>query len=121
MKVRCIKLTDSMGNPRERSTRLSIGSVYHVLEVIQDTHHRWLLRLSGDGPNGVAIFGLDQFEIVSPRIPNIWIARWNSQGGFSLTTEAWSHPGYWERFYDRDPEARRVFEDEKTKLVQADP
>ena len=121
MKVRCIKLTDSMGNPRGQSSRVSIGSIYPVLEVIQDTHHRWLLRLPGDGPNGVAIFGRDQFETVSARIPNVWIAKWNTQGGFALTTEAWAQPGYWERYYDRDPEARKVFEEEKAKIVQCDP
>jgi len=121
MKVRCIKLTDAKGNPRATSSRLSIGSIYPVLEVIQDTHHRWLLRVIGDGANGIAIFGLDQFEIVSAKVPNVWITKWNSQGGFSLTTEAWGRPGYWERYYDRDPEAHRVFEEEKAKILQGDP
>jgi len=121
MKVRCIKLTDSMGNPREKSSRLSIGKTYHVLEVIQDTHHRWLLRLPGDGSNGVALFALEQFEIVSVRIPHIWITKWNVNGGFSLTTEVWGQPGYWERYYDRDPEALKVFDEEKAKITQGDP
>jgi hypothetical protein len=121
MKVRCIKLIDSRGNPQESSPRLTLGKVYHVLEVVQDTHSRWLLRVAGDGTNGVAVFQLEQFEIVSPKVPDAWIVVWDAKGGFALTTEAWSQSGYWERFYDRDPEARKVFEEEKTKIVGAEP
>jgi hypothetical protein len=121
MKARCIKLTDSRGNPQEHSRWLTLGKVYNVLEVVLDSHNRWLVRLVGDGVDAVGIFQLDQFEIVSAKIPNVWIARWNDRGGFLLTTEAWSQPGYWERYYDRDLEARKVFEQERAKIVGAEP
>ncbi len=121
MKVRCKKLIDSRGNPQERSPWLTLGKVYHVLEVVQDIHGNWQLRAEGDGINGPALFRLEQFEIISAKVPDTWVVRWNDKGVFSLTSEAWSQLGFWERFYDRDPEARKVFEEEKTRILRADP
>jgi len=121
VKVRCVKLLDSRGNVPDRSPWLTIGQVYHVLEVVQDAYGKWSLRANGDGSNGPALFRLEQFEIVSRRVASSWIVRWNERGGFSLTTESWSQPGYWERFYDGDVDARKVFHEEVEKIIQADP
>jgi len=73
MKVKCIKLVDSRGNVQEKSPWLTLGKVYHVLEVVQDAHKRWLLRVVGDGDNGVGLFRLEQFEIVSAKISVAWV------------------------------------------------
>lgn len=121
MKVRCIKLVDSKGNSQERSSWLTLGNVYHVLEVVQDLYKRWLLRIVGDGINGVALFPLEQFEIVSPKIPILWIVAWNDKGGFALSTEAWSEAGFWDAYYDRDPLAVAKFEEGKKGIVDNDP
>ena len=102
MKVRCVRLLDSKGNPQEQSPWLTLGNVYHVMTVTYGTQEKWLLRLVGDGRNGLALFPLTQFEVVSPKIPSIWIASWNSKGVFELTTEAWNQPGFWARYYDRE-------------------
>ena len=76
MKVRCVKLLDSRGNPQERSPWLTVGKIYHVLAVQQGTDGQWLLCLVGDGLNGVALFRLGQFEITSSKIPATWIVWW---------------------------------------------
>jgi len=49
MKVRCVKLLDALGRPQERSAWLTLGKVYHVLEIVQDMRKKWLLRVPGDG------------------------------------------------------------------------
>jgi hypothetical protein len=121
MKARCVKLIDSRGNPQDRSSWLTVGGIYHVLEVVQDTHRRWLLRAVGDGINGVALFPLEQFEILSNKIPSAWIPIWNTNGGFALTTEDWAKAGFWEAYYDREPAALQTFEIEKKRIVDADP
>ena len=64
--------------------------------------------------------GLEQFEIVSAKIPDTWVVVWNAEGAFSLTTEAWSEPGFWEAYYDGDPPALRKFEDGKKQIIDAD-
>jgi len=121
MKVRCIKLLDSKGNPEKASPWLTLGNVYHVMTVIFGTQEKWLLRLVGDGRNGLALFPLEQFEVVSSKIPAGWVITWNSKGVFELSTEQWNQPGFWERYYDRDPEAVRIFEDGRRKIIEADP
>ena len=118
MKVRCIKLIDARGNPQEWSSWLTLGKVYHVLAVVQDTRRKWLLRVISDGSNGVALFPLEQFEIVSAKIPDAWIVDWNSEGTLALTTEAWSKLGFWDNYYDREPSARSIFEEEKKKIIE---
>jgi hypothetical protein len=121
VKARCIKLINSRGNPQERSSWLTIGRVYDVLEVLQDIHSRWLLRVIGNGVSGVALFPLEQFEIVSRKMPTAWAPFWNTHGGFALTTEVLAQAGFWEAYYERDPAALRAFEDERKKIVDADP
>jgi hypothetical protein len=91
------------------------------MTVIFRTQERWLLRLVGDGRNGLALFPLKQFEVVSSKIPATWIVAWDSKGVFELTTEPWNQPEFWTRYYDRDPDAIRTFEEERRKIIEADP
>ena len=79
------------------------------------------MPLVGDGLNGIALFPLDQFEVVSQKIPPTWVVTWSNKGYFELTTDAWSEAGFWERFYDGDPVARKKVEDEMRKIVEAEP
>ncbi len=122
MKVRCIRLLDSAGKPREQKhSWVTIGKLYHVLEVVQD-QNRWLFRLIGDKPeNGPALFRFEQFEIVTSKIPPSWIVAWGKDGSLHLRPESWNEPGFWERYYDKDTDAMRIFEEERRKIMEADP
>jgi hypothetical protein len=121
MKVRCTKLLDTLGNPQTSSAWLTIGKVYHVLSVVQDTRGQWLLRLVTDSQSDVGLFPLEQFEMVSARIPDSWIVTWNEEGVFELTTAAWNEPGYWDRYFDNERDAQITFEREMMRIVAADP
>lgn len=121
MKVRCIRLLDALRKPQDKSDWLTIGKIYHVLEVIQDTDRKWKLRLAGEDPNGVALFALEEFEVVSSKIPDSWVIAWGKGNFFELTPEAWSQSGFWERYYDREPNAVRIFEEEKRKIIDVEP
>jgi hypothetical protein len=120
MKVRCTKLIDSGGTPQGTSTWLTLGKIYHVLSVVLDIHATWYLRLRGDVEHGVGLFPLTQFEIVSARIPRLWTITWNN-GVFELTTEQWARPNFWERFYEHDVDAVRIFDRESMKIIDDDP
>lgn len=120
MKVRCIRLFDSAGKLQEKSTWLTIGKVYHVFEVVHE-RGRWLLRIMADEPNGLALFQLEQFEIVTPKIPATWTISWGKDGFFELAPQQWCHTGFWESYYDRDPDTVRIFEEERRKIIEADP
>lgn len=121
MKVRCVRLLDSSGKPQEKSGWLTIGKVYHVLEVIQNSRGKWMFRLLGDEPNGPALFQFEEFEIVASKIPASWTIAWGKDGFFELTPEAWRQTGFWEKYYDRNPDAIQVFEEEKRKLIDEGP
>jgi len=112
MKVRCIKLFTPTGALQQSSPWLTLGATYDVLTVELDRNGLWLLRLIGDSANEVALFSIDAFEIVSHRLAPSWVASWTADGFFQLAPEAWLNAQFWERFYDRDPEAIQAFEAE---------
>jgi hypothetical protein len=110
-----------MGKRQDKSSWLTIDNIYHVLEVVQDADRKWMVRLLGDESNGPALFRLDEFDIVSSKIPVSWVVVWGKNDFFQLTPEPWKDTGFWERYYDGDHEAIRVFEEERRKIVDADP
>jgi hypothetical protein len=119
MKVRCIKLLDSRSRPVERSAWATVGSVYHVLGIlVEPTQTR--LRLVGEEETP-ALFEPEMFEVVSPRIPPSWVVTSPRSGCLSLEPEAWSAVGFWERFFDGEPEAIASFKGEQAKIIAADP
>ena len=118
MKVRCVKLLDARGEPQEKSPWLTIGKIYVVLAVELSLTGRWMFRVVSDGANGVALFPLDSFEIVTANLPPNWIISWKSNGFFQIAPETWMEAGFWERFYDRDEQAATLFERER-KLIES--
>lgn len=116
MRVRCVRLLDARGKPQNESAWLTVGKLYDVLAVLQSDED-WLLRLIGDEPQGLALFRLDQFEIVSPRVPSSWIAVWEEDGFFELSPEAWTKPGFWEDYYNKESGAINIFEEERKKII----
>jgi len=121
MKVLCTQLGSQGGTAQSRSDWLTIGKIYHVLEIVGDVSRgRWLVRLMGDNRNGAALFPLHQFDLASPKIPTAWTISWDGET-LSFGPAAWSRIGFWEEYYDRQPDAVRVFEQELQALVSADP
>lgn len=119
MKVRCIKLLDSSGQAAEYSTWAKVGSVYHVLELwFKPARSR--LRIVGEEPTP-ALFEPEMFEVVTSVIPPNWVVTSIRPGYFSLAPDVWSAVGFWERYFDAEPEAVAVFEEERAKIIAADP
>lgn len=121
MKVRCVKLLSHAGKLIEYDSWMTIGKIYHVLAVELSRDGRWHFRLRGDGENGVALFLIDQFEIVSSKIPPTWVIAIKRGKLFQLTPEPWSYLGFMERYYNGDPEAIKIFHEEEKKIIEADP
>ncbi len=121
MKVRRVNVVDALGRPTLASAWLTVGTVYHVLSVVFDTHSLWWLRLVSDETSDVGVFGLEQFEIVSARVPATWIVSWSSGGAFELSPAAWLAQGFWERYFEHDDVARDIFERERNMIIALDP
>ena len=102
MKVRCVRLIDSRGASVERSPIAYHRQAIVVLSLSFGTEGV-LLGLIGDGRSGVAIFGLDEFEIVSPVIPSNWIVVAGAGSTVQFAPAPWTKQRFWERYYDGDP------------------
>lgn len=110
MKVRCIKLLGAREQLESTSSWLTVGKVYDVLSLEFESKGPRHVRLVGDGRNGVALFPLESFEVVSATIPLSWVACWNADGLFQLAPSRWMQDGFWEKYYDGDPEIIQLFE-----------
>jgi hypothetical protein len=119
MKVRCLKLLDARSRPVEHSTWAKIGSVYHVLSVWVEPDQAGL-RLVGEEPTP-ALFEPEMFEVVSTVIPPTWVITSPKPGCLSFAPDAWNATGFWEKFFDGEPEAVASFNEERAKIIAADP
>jgi hypothetical protein len=119
VKVRCIALFDSRGLPTTRSAWVKLGRNYHVLGVWIERGHT-MLRLIGEEPIP-ALFEVEMFEVVSSIIPATWVIASPKAGCISLAPSAWTVRGFWERFFDGEPEAVACFEEERARIVACDP
>jgi hypothetical protein len=119
MKVRCIKMLDSSSQPVKRSTWAKVGSVYQVLGIwVEPAQTRF--RLVGEEATP-ALFEPEMFQVVSAKIPPAWVVTSPKPGYLSLAPEAWSGAGFWERFFDGEPEAVAAFNEEQARIIAADP
>jgi hypothetical protein len=124
MKVKCIRILNSDGHEVESSPWLTHGRVYHVMS----TH------VSRDGKRSYGIINshpkdewpqmgrhqAECFEVVSKIIPSNW-REWEGEGGSGMSPTAWQVPGFYETFYDHDPEAYPIFERERDTILREDP
>lgn len=115
MKVRCVRVIDSMGQPSESSPWLKVGSVYHVLGIWVDPG-RIRLRLVGE-ESTPALFEPEMFEIVSSAIPSSWAIAMPGAGCMSIGPARWSRAGFWEDYFDGKPEAVSSFEAERGLIL----
>ncbi len=103
----------------ERSSWVELGRVYHVLAFETELASSWL-RLVGEEPTP-ALFQPEMFEVVSSVIPSAWVVTSPKPGCLSLEPEPWSRPGFWESFFDAEPEAVARFEEYRNAIVASDP
>ena len=59
------------------------------------------------------MFSGELFEIIDDRMPPNWVIKKDRNGAYQISTRAWLQPGFWEKFFDRDPESVAVFKEEE--------
>lgn len=119
MKVRCTNLLDSRGLPATRSAWVKIGGIYQVLSIWIEPRNTQL-RLIAEEPTP-ALFEIEMFDVVSSIIPETWVIVSPKPGCLSLAPAAWGASGFWERFFDHEPEAVACFEEYRAKIFACDP
>jgi hypothetical protein len=61
------------------------------------------------------------FEVVSTKIPSVWTIASPAPGCLSLAPAAWQRPGFWEDYFEMEPEAVKSFEEERQRIIDDDP
>jgi hypothetical protein len=100
----------------QQSHWVRVGQEYTVLEVIASPDSRVSLRIDlGSEPPG--IFDSEMFESMDATIPSIWTAQVAPGGTLRLGPSRWLEPGFWEKYFDDDPAAVAVFEEDRAILL----
>jgi hypothetical protein len=122
MKVRFIRLLNGMGQEIASSPWARIGDDYDALSLVieQGENGRIFVRILGRGEPGPTLHFLNEFEIVDSSIPSNWGVFPTPRGnGLFIGPAAWAEPGYWEKFFDGDPDAVRAFEERSSETLHS--
>ena len=95
---------------KETSGWLRTGSNYAVQEIFFEKQRGVSYRIISDDAATPAFFPANECTIIDGSIPSSWKAHIYDTGSFVLSPPAWLEPGFWERYFDDDPEAKRIFE-----------
>ncbi len=114
MKVKCVIVYNSDSTEEDYSNYwLSIGKEYVVLAIEIYPGKDILYRLVGNNENKrPALYDASQFEVVSDKIPSNWTIHQLKCGLLDLSPKAWLTEGFWENFYDLEPEALETYKRE---------
>jgi hypothetical protein len=95
---------------RSAGAWLKPGVSYDVLEVRAEPGRLVHLRIAGEQSGTPALFDAALFDTVDGTIPPHWRARLGPGGTLTLGPEAWAAPGFWEAYFDDDPDAVAAYE-----------
>ena len=119
MRVICRRYFDLNGLPAERSSALTIGRTYIVLEVFVSRGELSYRIESDSGSYG--IHRARAFEVVSGFLPPAWQFFVERDGTPALMPPEWHVGGFWEDFYGGGPAAIADFQRRKSEIVQSEP
>ncbi|WP_217161599.1 hypothetical protein [Streptomyces sp. AC512_CC834] len=108
-----------VGNPEilQGGDALKVDREYVVLEVFAPIERSPEFRIEFIEGEGSALFDSRAFTVTSSLLPPSWRYVQFATGSFSLRPEPWGRPGFWDAYYDGDPQAREIFEVEKRRIL----
>jgi hypothetical protein len=119
MMVRCVKLLSPVdGSEQTESAWLTLDREYVVLSVLAAPGRDVKLQILND-EHSAGLFVSEMFLTTDASMPSNWIAKVSEGGLLELAPERWHKPGFWESYYDRDPEAVKIF-DEDTSVIRSE-
>jgi hypothetical protein len=112
MRVRCLRIVNPVTHELEvRNASIKVGEEYVVLEVIASPRRHVQLRLNL-APDEPSLWDSEMFDTVDRSIPSNWGARVSGEGFLSIGPMRWLEDGFWEGYFDDEPSAVALFEDE---------
>ncbi|WP_069737618.1 hypothetical protein [Streptomyces sp. EN27] len=119
MRVRVNAINISDPEILQGITALSDGHEYVVLEISARFKMGTSFRVEfiEGGLRQSALFDTRSFTVTSHSLSPTWQYFQLDSGSFSLCPESWNAPGFWEAYYDGDPRAIAVYEDERATIL----
>ncbi|MFH8400471.1 hypothetical protein ACH4E9_23960 [Streptomyces anulatus] len=113
--------TEAVSDPTAMQgiTALADGNEYVVLEISARFKRPTSFRIEFTESNlrQSGLFDSRAFTITSHTLPPTWKYFQLESGSFSLCPESWNAPGFWEAYYDGNPRAITVYEDERAEIL----
>lgn len=112
MKVRCIRIISPVdGSDLVESSWVRVGHEYVVLTLLIDPSGHVKVRIANDRESP-GIWASEMFETSDENLPPNWVARLEVDGLLEFGPKDWLRKGFWEDYYDYEPEARAQYERE---------
>jgi hypothetical protein len=119
VKVKCVVLLDEhTGANLQTSPWLTIGKEYLVLGIYLPFAGTLMFRLLGDDGATPALHDASQFEVISGFLPSEWKVEMVPRKYLSLEPEPWLAPGFWDAYFNLDPDAKAVFDRSFKRMVE---
>jgi hypothetical protein len=121
MKVVCRQLKSATtGEALTSSPWLTIGREYLVLAIEADPSRGVSFLVEGDQP-GPTYWDAALFELAASHVPSLWVSALDESGALTLAPAEWQSNGFWERYFDKVPDAVSVFESARAALLAEEP
>lgn len=121
MKVVCRRLASATtGEQLSSSPWLTIGREYLVLEIEAKPARAVSFLVEGDQP-GPTLWDSTLFELVTSHVPSVWVAGLDDSGVLTLAPEQWQSSDFWERYFDKVPDAVDAFESARAAILAEEP
>jgi hypothetical protein len=109
-----VRLLASMPLDSSECRWLSRQRDYIVLS-IERSGESMKFRIASEMNGTPVLFDSAIFEVVDEAQPGTWIAT-PTEAGIERSPEPWTVTGFWERFFDGEPDAVQIFKEESEKL-----
>jgi len=118
MKVKCINI-HNIHTREDQSTSpwLTIGKEYVVLG-IEVRYNETNYLIASDAYGSPGMHRIDQFEIISKKIPKSWKIISDTMAIVTLEPESWHVAGFWDACYDGDSQALEIYKREVRKIYE---
>ena len=111
MRVICTRIINPVtGSDEPTSPWLALDAEYEVLEIWATPGRGVKLRLASNDAGTPALFDAAMFLAADSSVPSGWIVSLFEGGELRIGPREWMREGFWEDFFDLDPEAVRAYD-----------
>jgi len=114
MRVVCV----SLGDDRRSDPWLTLNKEYQVISVELRPRGVAKLRIIADDHRTPILVDSSLFAANGEPLPTNWVCTIREGGTVEFEPQSWAELDFWERYFDRDPVAMTVFEEELRRMTE---